>query len=389
MGTPPHTDSAGAGADEEKSHEQKSQKELLPCVFFTKLPKRQASKEAVVAFCEEFGTVDNVLVFYGRGMALVQFKQLASADRMLAHFANNKPVVFAGKRVGLQRGSQTIDNEAAAAHEEKAALATAKADAARREKAAEVEAATRSKQQKLVANVHGGETSAFGNFHSYYSFNPPDERLQYLPASMGETVWAVAQSSQEALSILDVGCNEGDLTIGLAGMLAASGARVRAFGVDIDTALIRGASAKTKHLDDFSFTAMSLMDPGALQTIRAWLPPGQARFDVVSMFSVTMWIHLHHGDAGLRAFLSGLCSIANNIIIEPQPWKCYRSCRNRWRRNGLPAPPKMAELEWRSGVEDLIIQYLTDELGFGLAGPADEVTRWGRRVLWLTKKQTP
>ena len=43
------------------------------------------------------------------------------------------------------------------------------------------------------------------------------------------------------------------------------------------------------------------------------------------MFSVTMWIHLHHGDEGLERFLRLVSEVGEFILLEPQPWKCYQT----------------------------------------------------------------
>jgi hypothetical protein len=72
-----HTDSdtladGGAGADASAScregeikfdiaGKESKDAERLPCVFFTRLPKRQATKEAVIDFCSTFGQVLSLL----------------------------------------------------------------------------------------------------------------------------------------------------------------------------------------------------------------------------------------------------------------------------------------------------------------------------------------
>jgi 2-polyprenyl-3-methyl-5-hydroxy-6-metoxy-1,4-benzoquinol methylase len=107
--------------------------------------------------------------------------------------------------------------------------------------------------------AHGG-ASPFGNFHQYYNFNPAAERVRHFPSRMGAHIiqtndtnngnndnksGASSLSSSE-LSYLDIGCNEGDLTIAVAHHLATSmhGIPVRALGVDLDTLLIDRASHK-------------------------------------------------------------------------------------------------------------------------------------------------
>jgi hypothetical protein len=47
------------------------------------------------------------------------------------------------------------------------------------------------------------------------------------------------------------------------------------------------------------------------------------RFHLTSIFSTTMWIHIHAGDDGLKDFLKRACSISDMILIEPQPSKWY------------------------------------------------------------------
>ena len=42
------------------------------------------------------------------------------------------------------------------------------------------------------------------------------------------------------------------------------------------------------------------------------------------VYSVTMWVHLNHGDTGLARFLSLLAARARWVLLEPQPWKCYQ-----------------------------------------------------------------
>jgi hypothetical protein len=52
-------------------------------------------------------------------------------------------------------------------------------------------------------------------------------------------------------------------------------------------------------------------------------------FNLVSAFSVTMWVHLHYGDDGLQQLLKWLSSHCYHMLIEPQPWKCYKTALKR------------------------------------------------------------
>ena len=48
---------------------------------------------------------------------------------------------------------------------------------------------------------------------------------------------------------------------------------------------------------------------------------GKQKFDLTSIFSTTMWIHIHSGDDGLVAFLERACSLTEYLLVEPQPSK--------------------------------------------------------------------
>jgi len=50
------------------------------------------------------------------------------------------------------------------------------------------------------------------------------------------------------------------------------------------------------------------------------LPPSGRLFHLTTIFSTTMWIHVHGGDDGLRSFLVRACQwTANYLLVEPQP----------------------------------------------------------------------
>jgi len=119
------------------------------------------------------------------------------------------------------------------------------------------------------------------------------------------------------------------------------------------------------------------------------LPLRRRPFDLVCCYSITMWIHLHHGDAGLRSFLSRWASLTQNQIVEPQPWSCYRNARERWRRCGKQDPVHMATLTWRKDVEQRIVVFLaSEEVGMRLRADLGS-TKWQRRVLWFERSAEP
>ena len=91
----------------------------------------------------------------------------------------------------------------------------------------------------------------FGNFWNYYQFNKVDERLQYI--NIKDVLRAIAPKEGEQMSILDVGCNEGDLTIAVSQLLldqaTISPQNLHILGIDLDHQLIERAKQKSDFID--------------------------------------------------------------------------------------------------------------------------------------------
>jgi hypothetical protein len=101
---------------------------------------------------------------------------------------------------------------------------------------------------------------------------------------------------------------------------------------------------------------------------------------LVTCFSITMWIHLNHGDAGLFQFLEYLVQWTDHLIMEPQPWKCYRAATRRLQRLGHPIPAsKIQRLEIRGDdVVTKIDRYLSDHFQFRVNLGK---TSWARQLI--------
>jgi 7SK snRNA methylphosphate capping enzyme len=53
---------------------------------------------------------------------------------------------------------------------------------------------------------------------------------------------------------------------------------------------------------------------------------GMESYDTICAFSITKWIHIHHGDEGIKRFFSKiykLLSPGGTFILEPQLWRSY------------------------------------------------------------------
>jgi len=107
-------------------------------------------------------------------------------------------------------------------------------------------------------------------------------------------------------------------------------------------------------------------------------------FDLVSCFSTTMWIHLNYGDEGLFKFLKKLCSISNHLIIEPQPWQCYKNASKRHKKLGMEPPALFSSLRIRNNVEEEINSFITNQCQMQQFMQLGE-TQWKRKILWYKR----
>ena len=110
-------------------------------------------------------------------------------------------------------------------------------------------------------DVDGGHR--LGNFPNYYKFHPVEQRLKLFPPNFFVALFQ-ALGSPRALFLLDVGCNEGDLSIALYHHVKrelGTSTTVRILGTDIDTTLVNRAVEKSKDIAaDVSFIAMDYME---------------------------------------------------------------------------------------------------------------------------------
>ncbi|XP_077283161.1 putative RNA methyltransferase CG11342 [Arctopsyche grandis] len=215
----------------------------------------------------------------------------------------------------------------------------------------------------------------YGNFINYYQFHPPATRIDNLP----DHLWT---QSGEHCAVLDIGCNSGDLTIELHNFLQKKSQwkQVSTLGIDIDDLLI--TRAKELSNESISFQCIDIMSNSAYEKILMHLDGiGKKRFDIVFCFSITMWIHLNHGDDGLKRFLKSLCDICEMIVIEPQPWKCYRTAVRRMKKSS-ESFPLYSLLKIRSNVETDIENIIIEDGRFQKLFESVSAN-WDRKILFF------
>ncbi|CAH2243445.1 probable RNA methyltransferase CG11342 [Pararge aegeria] len=183
---------------------------------------------------------------------------------------------------------------------------------------------------ELTYNGKNPGAVKFGNFINYYSFHPSKERTNNLDPKM------FPLTENERIICLDIGCNTGELTKDLYYYLKSiyCNKTVKLLAIDIDPTLIERAK-EGNHICDISFLTCDIVSDAGCQIIQEYKETQKTlMFDVIFCFSVTMWIHINNGDEELIKLLNFLKDNTRSLIIEPQPWKCYKNAQRRMKKSG-------------------------------------------------------
>jgi 7SK snRNA methylphosphate capping enzyme len=216
--------------------------------------------------------------------------------------------------------------------------------------------------------------------------------------------------------VLDVGCHEGRLALALWRLAAPR----RLLGIDLDPVLVRKARArrdawahkrlpdkttdetnsekknekkeknekndkndKKDQMEEFrdatglEFEARNVMDPPDL-------PPSS--YDVVLCLSVTKWIHLHHGDDGIRRLFAQIHSTLRTgglFFLESQDFPSYKKKK---RLMTAAMTDMLKKIQFKP---DAFVAYLTENLGFELLEelkPDAEAETGFDRPIWKLRK---
>ncbi|XP_012262490.2 pre-miRNA 5'-monophosphate methyltransferase [Athalia rosae] len=232
-----------------------------------------------------------------------------------------------------------------------------------------------------------------GNFMNYYQFHLVEERLQQLPQS----VWHAEPTERKYVG-MDVGCNAGNLTLALYDFLkknvdAPGDVEISLLGIDLDPVLIERAKEANNFPADkrrnVIYSCVDFMsEPDRKIAVDRFLSENKRDyFDVVFCFSITMWVHLNHGDSGLVDFLKSVCEKTKIIVVEPQPWKCYRNASRRLRRANLPDFQSINSLRYNGDVETHVGNILRDQCGFERVIETGG-NEWGRILLIYKRKES-
>ncbi|XP_078287448.1 RNA 5'-monophosphate methyltransferase-like [Rhinoraja longicauda] len=177
-----------------------------------------------------------------------------------------------------------------------------------------------------------------------------------------------------------------DFSVAVYKHLCGLGLNLKLLGCDIDAGLIRRATESNPYPDSIRYVTLDVMEPVSREAaLRPYLDRWRrATFDICFCMSVTMWIHLHHGDRGLLDFLLWVSGLCRALLIEPQPWKCYRSAARRQRRLGSASFDHFKSLAIKGDVARRIQQFLVADCNMELVRCFGN-TNWDRRLLLFKK----
>lgn len=158
-----------------------------------------------------------------------------------------------------------------------------------------------------------------GNYPDYYSRRDPDDRITFL---MPE--WF---SNSD---VADYGCHNGTVTFKILERFPDVN-RIDAF--DCDAELIENAKSLQREKIRWANQSCANFEKINFQ-VADWSDctstDDDPTYNIILAFSVTKWIHLNYGDAGLMRFFRRVFNLlkpGGHLLLEPQPKASYKNSR--------------------------------------------------------------
>lgn len=158
-------------------------------------------------------------------------------------------------------------------------------------------------------------------------------------------------------------------------------------GFDLDQDLILRAQNSNPFPQNIQFIRLDITDdPESQSVLESYFGRfGCPRFHLCTCFAVTMWVHLNHGDAAFLSLLSRLASLSEYLLLEAQPWKCYRSAARRLRKLGRSDFDHFKTLEIRGDMAAHATEHLEKQCSMELVQSFGNTT-WERSLLLFKRR---
>lgn len=159
---------------------------------------------------------------------------------------------------------------------------------------------------------------------------------------------------------------------------------VQLLGFDLDETLVERAEQTNPLHSNISFIQLDITEE--TNQLQDFLTQHScSHFHLCLCLAVTMWVHLNHGDSGLLQLLSRLASISTHLLLEAQPWKCYRSAARRLRKLGRSDFDHFKTLKIRGDVAKHATEHLERHCGMELMRSFGS-TAWDRKLLLFRRR---
>ncbi|XP_055547091.1 probable RNA methyltransferase CG11342 isoform X2 [Wyeomyia smithii] len=208
-----------------------------------------------------------------------------------------------------------------------------------------------------------------GSYRQYYDkFRPQDSRPRQLENCLLPWI-AQRLTTGQPVRMLDIGCNSGKLTEAVLTTVrnALPEKCCSMLGVDIDDRLIEQANQEYQSVGlSFAQADMFAVAKGEAPgnpVDAALLQEGAKQFEIIFCFSILMYVHLNHGEEGLKSVLDYVCRRAKLLVLELQSWSKYRDHVRRMRREGGGDYPLYPTLIWKG---DTVVSRSTRRLSITL-----------------------
>lgn len=218
-----------------------------------------------------------------------------------------------------------------------------------------------------ITSFHRNKQFIYGNYNRYYGYRYTEKDTDDIRVKAFEGYRELFDGND----ILDVGCNDGSVTIAVARKFPIKSIT----GIDIDRNLID--AAEKRQIRDFTINnnndkIETKANPDIFGNLKFkhcnyvlnsddLLEFEEVKYDTILCLSVTKWMHLNFGDNGLkRAFKRMYKQLKENgvLILEAQNWKSYK--RRKSLTPGINAHFKDIQLK-----PDQFHDYLlSEEIGF-------------------------
>ncbi|XP_053969579.1 probable RNA methyltransferase CG1239 [Anastrepha ludens] len=174
------------------------------------------------------------------------------------------------------------------------------------------------------------EKFIYGNYNQYYGYRNKGRECRDIRLEMFMSRSELFQDKR----VIDIGCNSGLITMEVAKRLAVKSI----VGLDIDRSLISQANKtlvrqkkalplenEARRLHKFPYN-VSFVHGNYVLRDDVLLEIEHEQFDVILCLSITKWIHLNFGDAGLKqAFRRMYLQLRSGgkLVLEAQPYDNY------------------------------------------------------------------